>query len=324
MTGIVIRVRIVVAGGTGFIGRALTHALLARGDRVEVLTRGPGGLLNHACRECGAGGRLDFVNWTPDRPGPWMDRIDGADAVVTLAGSRGDDRLTDERKESLMASRSRSTKLLAQAIDRAQAKPKVFVSASAVGVYGSQTGAAEISEDAVPGCDFLAKLAVEWEDATKGANVRTCHARLGMVLGRGGGLFAGMAPFFKAYLGGPVGNGDQFVSWVHLRDVVRAVEAMIDRQDLHGAYNVVAPEPVSMNELAAAFGEALQRPAYFRVPAFAVKLAMGAEAAQAAQGNPRALPTRLTDAGFAFVFPDVRSALVDLATSPRNRPLAAS
>jgi len=324
-TGIVRNVRIVVAGGTGFVGRALTHALLARGDRVVILTRGPGGLLAHACRECGAGGRLELINWTPERPGPWMDHIDGADVVVTLAGAGvSDERWTDDRKELLKSSRLLSTKLIAEAIDRAKVRPKAFIAASAVGVYGMRTGDAPIIESALPGCDFLAKLAVEWEAAAKGAGVRTCHARLGLVLGRGGGLFARLSPFFKAYMGGPLGDPAQFVSWVHLRDVVRAIEAMIDRPDLSGAFNVVSPEPVSMNELAAAFGEAFQRPAFFRVPAFAMKLAMGTEAAEAAFGGQRALPKRLTDAGFAFVFPDVRSALVDLVTSPKSRPIVAS
>ena len=307
------------------MGRALTHALLARGDRVEILTRGPGGLLAHACRECGAGGRLEFLNWTPDRPGRWMEHIDGADAVVTLAGAGvADERWTEDRKELIKSSRLLSTKLIAEAIDRAKVKPKAFVAASAVGVYGMRAGDAPVVETDLPGCDFLAKLAVEWEAAAKGAGVRTCHARLGLVLGRGGGLFARLSPFFKAFLGGPVGDPAQFVSWVHLRDVVRALEAMIDRPDLAGAFNVVSPEPVSMNELAHAFGEAFQRPAFFGVPSFALKLSMGAEASEAAFSGQRALPKRLTDAGFAFVFPDVRSALVDLVTSPKYRPIVAS
>jgi hypothetical protein len=325
LAGIGMSVRIVVAGGSGFVGRALTHALLARGDRVQILTRGPGGFLTHHCRECGPGGRLEFLNWTPDRPGPWMEHIEGADAVVSLAGAAlADARFTEERKEVLKTSRLTSTKMLVQAIAQAKDKPKAFVAASAVKVYGMKTGDAPVSEAEPLGCDFLAKLAVECENAAMEAGVRTCHARLGLVLGRGGGFFARLAPLFKMFMGGPVGAGTQFVPWVHLRDVVRALEAMIDRTDLVGAYNVVSPEPVSMNELAAAFGEAFQRPVMFRLPSFAVKLAMSGETADAALLGQRALPTRLTDAGFAFVFPDVRSALDDLVSSPHSRPLAAS
>lgn len=314
-----------VAGGTGFVGRALTHALLARGERVQILTRGPAGLVSHSCRECGAGGRLELVHWTPDRPGAWTSAVEGADAVVNLAGAGvAEERWTSDRRDDLRESRLVSTRLLAEAIARAEQKPRVFVSASAVTYYGRHTGDRLLGDDEPPGSDFLAQLAVDWEAAAAGSGVRTCHARLGLVLGRGGGLYEWLASLFKAYMGGPLGDGAQYVSWVHLRDAVRALEAMIDRPDLAGAYNVVSPEPVSMAELAAACGEAFGRPALFRMPWFALKLALGAGAVEARLAGQRAVPKRLVDAGFAFVFPDVRSALVDLVQSPRSRPLVAS
>jgi uncharacterized protein (TIGR01777 family) len=314
-------VRIVVSGGTGFIGRALCHALVARGDRAVILTRGPARDLSHACRDCGAGGKVEFATWTPERAGPWTSVVDGADAVIHLAGAGiADERWTDERKALLRSSRIESTRLLAEAIASAKKKPSVFVSVSGVGHYGMKTGDRVLDEDAPGGDDFLATLTTEWEaaaSAARDAGVRTCHPRFGLVLGRGGGLFGKLAPIFRAFVGGPIGDGEQYVPWVHLRDAVRAVEALVDRPELAGAYNVVAPEPVTMNTFAVALGEALHRPAVMRVPAFAVKLAMGAEAAESVLTGQRAAPKRLVEAGFAFVFPDLRSALADLAADPR-------
>ncbi|MBX3215161.1 MAG: TIGR01777 family oxidoreductase [Labilithrix sp.] len=308
-----------MSGGTGFVGRALGHALVGRGDRAVVLTRGPARDMSHACSECGAGGEVEFATWTPERAGAWMDVVDGADAVVHLAGaSVADERWTDERKRLLRSSRIASTELLAEAIAKAEKKPSVFISVSGVGHYGMKTGDAVVTEETPPGDDFLAVLARDWEAAAKAAadaGVRVVHPRFGLVLGRGGGVYGKLAPIFKAFVGGPVGDGKQYMPWVHLRDVVRALEAMIERSDLSGAYNVTAPEPVTMNTFAEELGASLNRPSLMRVPPFAVKLAMGAEAAQAVLTGQRAVPKRLVEAGFAFVFPDLRSALADLASA---------
>jgi uncharacterized protein (TIGR01777 family) len=314
-------VRIVVSGGTGFVGRALCHAIVARGDLAVVLTRGPSRDVCHACSECGAGGKVVLETWTPEGPGAWMDVVDGADAVVHLAGaSIADERWTDERKRQLRSSRVESTKLLAQAIAKAKKKPSVLVSVSGVGHYGMKAGDRVLTEADPPGDDFLARLTCEWEsaaDPAREAGVRVVHPRFGLVLGHGGGVYGKLAPLFRSFVGGPVGDGKQYVPWVHIRDTVRAIEAMIVRSDLEGAYNVTAPEPVTMNEFAETLGASLNRPSLMRVPAFAVKMAMGAEAAEAVLTGQRAIPKRLVDAGFAFVFPDLASALADLAVDNR-------
>jgi uncharacterized protein (TIGR01777 family) len=314
-------VRVVVSGGTGFVGRALGHALVGSGDEVVILTRGAARDLSHACAECGAGGKVTFVTWTPEKAGPWMDVVEGTDAVVHLAGAGvADERWTDERKKVLRSSRVESTKLLAEAIAKAKKKPSVFVSVSGIGHYGMKTGDKVVTEEDPVGDDFLAQLTQEWEDSAKAATeagVRVVHPRLGLVLGRGGGVYARLAPLFKSFVGGPVGGGKQYVPWVHIRDVVRALEAMIQRRDLEGAYNVTAPEPVTMDAFASALGASLNRPSFMRVPAFTVKIVMGAEAAEAVLTGQRAIPKRLVDAGFAFVFPDLRSALADLASDIR-------
>ncbi len=319
--------RIVVSGGTGFVGRALCHALVARGDHAVVLTRGPARDIPHACSECGAGGTVVLATWTPERAGPWMQIVDGADAVVHLAGaSVADERWTDERKQVIRSSRIESTKLLAEAIANAAKKPSVFISASAVGHYGMNAGDRILTEEDPPGDDFLALLTKDWEAAAsraRDAGVRVVHPRLGLVLGRRGGIYGKLAPLFKSFVGGPIGDGKQYLAWVHVRDTVRAIEAMLDRKDFEGAYNVTAPEPVTMNDFAEELGKSLNRPSAMRVPAFAVKMAMGAEAAEAVLTGQRAIPKRLVDAGFAFVFPDIRSALADLASDARTAAVSA-
>lgn len=296
--------RIVVSGGTGFIGSALVQALTARGDEVIVLTR-------RASKKPEQGG-VELVHWSPEERGEWQRTIDGADAVVHLAGaSIAEGRWTEQRKAVLVSSRVRSTELVADAIAKAASKPRVFVSGSAVGFYGTATGDRVLEESSPPGDDFLARLVRDWEAAAAGAGVRTVLPRLGVVLGRDGGAFARLLPMFRAFLGGPVGSGEQYMPWIHLRDVVRAIEHAIAHDRLEGPVNVTAPDPVTMNVFAATLGKVLGRPAALRVPAFAVKLAMG-EAASVVLTGQRAVPTKLVESGFAFVFPELASALADL------------
>lgn len=308
--------RIVISGGTGLIGKALSHALFGRGDQLVVLTRSARSPLEHKCAEC-AGGRLEFVQWTPQQAGDWMKVVDGADALIHLAGANvADERWTPERKRELRDSRVISTSLLAEAVAKATKKPSVFISASGVGHYGMKEGDKILDETAPVGDDFLAILTQDWEGATKAASdagVRVCLARIGLVLGRGGGVYDRLEKIFRAFLGGPVGSGHQYMPWIHLRDVVRAIITMIDRPELSGAFNVASPEPVTMDEFARVMGSALHRPSLFRVPAFAVKMVMGQEAADCVLTGQRAVPKRLVEAGFDFVFPDLRSALADLA-----------
>lgn len=306
--------RVVVSGGTGFIGRALVHALMARGDDVVVLTRGQPRSFSHACGECGRGAKAELVAWTPQEAGPWQRVVDGADAVVNLVGRKIAGRWTRSAKEEIRTSRIEPTSLLARAIADAKSRPRVFVSISAAGYYGTKTGDRILTEDDPPGDDFLASICRAWEEATapaRDAGVRVVVPRMGLVLGRRGGLLAELVPMFRGFVGGPIGDGRQYVPWVHIRDAVRAIEAMMLRDDMQGAYNTTAPEPVTMNDFARALGAALGRPAAFRVPAFAVRAAFG-EASEAMLTGQRLVPKRLVDASFAFVFPDLGSALADL------------
>jgi uncharacterized protein (TIGR01777 family) len=316
-------VRVVVTGGTGFIGRALVTSLCERGDDVVVLTRAAlgtpravGGLgpRSHCCR---GAGKTELVPWTPDQRGDWGRVMDGADAVVNLAGAGiMDARWSHERKAELRDSRVRSTELVAEAIAAAAKKPRVLVSGSAVGYYGARTGDRVLTEAEPAGDDFLATLVRDWETAAAtavAAGVRVCHPRTGIVLGRGGGMLAKMLPLFRAFMGGPIGDGTQYLPWIHAVDAVRAIEHAIERDDVAGGFNLTAPEPVTMNDFALALGRALDRPASVRVPAAAVRLALG-EAAEMVLTGQRAVPKRLVDGGFAFVFPELTSALADLVS----------
>jgi uncharacterized protein (TIGR01777 family) len=313
--------KVVVSGGTGFIGRALVMTLCERGDDVVVLSRGRGAegpcALGARPTCCRGAGKVDLATWTPEKAGAWSKIVDGADAVVHLAGAGVlDESWTPERKEVLRSSRIRSTELLAEAIARAERKPRAFVSGSAVGYYGTHADARILDEGAPAGDDFLARLVIDWEAAAapaREAGVRVSHPRIGLVLGRSGCMLEKMLPAFKAFVGGPVGTGAQYMGWIHLVDTVRALEHALGT-DLSGPFNVTAPEPVTMKVFARELGEAMGRPSYFRVPPFAVKLALGSRS-EAVLSGQRAVPKRLVDSGFDFVFPDLPSALADIVTT---------
>ncbi|MBS2017218.1 MAG: TIGR01777 family oxidoreductase [Deltaproteobacteria bacterium] len=298
--------KVLVTGGTGFIGRALVKSLVERKDEVLVLSRGA------PKKE----GQVEHATWTPEERGDWMKLVESVDAIVHLAGAGVlDERWTPARKEVLRSSRIVSTSLLAEAIANAPRKPRVFVSGSAVGYYGIRAGDRVLDESSPAGDDFLARLVVEWEAAaapSRDVGVRTCMPRIGLVVGRGGGFLERMLPAFKAFCGGPIGDGFQYLAWIHVVDTVRALEhALDDASKLDGPFNVTAPEPITMNAFSRALGKALGRPSLFRVPSAMVKLAIG-EGSEAVLTGQRAVPRRLVEGGFDFVFPDVESALADV------------
>ena len=298
---------VVVTGGTGFVGSELVRQLLARGDRVTVLTRG---------QNAGAPGAT-AQTWNPLEAGPWMKSIDGADAIVHLAGKNlFDSRWSDAHLAECMASRVRPTELLVEAIGAAGAKPKVFVSCSAVGIYGMKRGAEVVDETSPPGSpvdDPLVQICLAWEAAAAPARavVRLAIPRMGIVLGKGEGVLGKLEAPFRAFVGGPLGNGEQYVPWIHVRDSARALLHAIDTESVQGAFNVCAPTAVTMNQLTAAMGKVLGRPSVFRVPAPILKLVLG-RAAEAVLTGQRAVPRVLESAGFAFAFSDLEAALHDI------------
>jgi hypothetical protein len=241
--------------------------------------------------------------------GPWS--VEGADAVVNLAGaSVAGKRWSPDYKQEIETSRLRSTRALVEAIASAQRRPRVLVNASAVGYYGGR-GDEILDEAAGPGADFLARVCEQWEAEARRAPVRSVQVRTGIVLSPTGGALGSMLPPFKAFVGGPVGNGRQWFPWIHLADEVAGILWCIDRDSLSGPVNFAAPGIVTMAEFAKALGRALHRPSWAPVPAAALKILLGEFASALLEGQ-RAVPRKLLESGFQFRFTDADAALRDI------------
>jgi uncharacterized protein (TIGR01777 family) len=296
--------RVIVTGGTGFIGERLVKKLAERGDHVTVLSR-----------RAGKSEHATHVVWTPTEAGAWLSEIEGADAIVHLAGAGIlDKRWNEEHLRICRESRVVPTGLIAEKL-RERSGASIFVSASAVGYYGYRRDDAPCEESAPPGDDVIAQLCAEWEAACAPAEsaggVRVVRARIGIVLGLEGGALAQMLPLFRLGLGGPLGSGTQMLAWIHVDDAVDALVFALDTPALVGPVNVTAPEPVTMGVFAKELGGAVSRPAFLRVPEFAMRVAMGQSADVVLTGQ-NARPTKLLDAGFAFRHPELPAALRDV------------
>ncbi|APR87655.1 Cell division inhibitor [Minicystis rosea] len=300
--------KVVITGGTGFVGRKLVEELGRRGDRVVVLTRDAG----RAQAKLPSGARA--VTWTPEAEGPWMDELASADAVVHLAGEPVAQRWTEEARRRIVASRVDSTRLLVETIGRGARKPSVLVSASAIGFYGARPPNEDLDEQSAPGEGFLADVVQRWEAEARAVTqhgVRSVQLRIGVVLGEGGGAVEKMILPFKLFAGGHIGDGKQAMSWVHRDDVVGLALLAIDDVRVEGPINVVAPNPVSGAEMAKAIGRVLKRPAWLPAPSFAVKMAMG-DAASVVLTGQRVLPKRALELGYAFRHGEIVPALASI------------
>lgn len=297
--GMISGMRIFMTGATGFIGKALAARLASRGDQVVAWVRDA----DRAKRV------LDGAELLPiDR-----DPVDAlGDAVINLAGEPVLGRWTEAKKQSLWASRVALTERLVDAIGRANAKPKVLISASAVGYYGDRKDE-RLTESSPPGSDFLANLCVDWERAARRAEnhgLRVALIRIGVVLGKGGALEK-MLPAFKAGAGGKIGSGEQYMPWIHLEDLVSLFVKAIDDPSYSGPINGTAPNPVKNKEFTRVLTEVLHRPAIVSVPSFVLKLMFGEGSSIMTEGQ-RAVPERATELGFAHRFSDLREALRDV------------
>jgi hypothetical protein len=299
--------KIVIAGGTGFLGRPLTAALLREGHEVAVLTRSAG--------RSPAGARA--VTWTPNgETGPWASAIDGAGAVVNLAGESISKRWTAAQKQRIVDSRLHATRSLVVAINGATRAPAVFVSGSAVGYYGPR-GDEPATETTPPGTDFLAQVCRQWEQEAlraESGQTRVVCIRTGVVLARDGGALPQMLPPFWFGAGGPVGSGRQFWPWIHRDDWIALVQWAIATPAASGAVNVTAPHPATSKEFARALGRAMHRPAVMPAPAFALRLLLGEMADALLLSGQNAVPEKAQRAGFAFRYPKIDAALASLFT----------
>ncbi|WP_329017699.1 TIGR01777 family oxidoreductase [Streptomyces sp. NBC_00690] len=290
--------RIAVTGSSGLIGGALVRSLRADGHEVVRVVRRPSRSGNE-------------VEWQPNRQYVDVAGLVGCEAVVNLAGAGiGDHRWTDAYRKEIRDSRVLGTAALAEAVASLDTPPRVLLNGSAVGYYGD-TGDRAVDENAPPGDGFLPEVCVEWEEAAapaQEAGVRTAFARTGLVVAREGGAWARMFPLFKAGLGGRLGDGRQYWSFISLHDEVAALRHILDTDALSGPVNCTAPDPLTNREITAAMGRVLHRPTLFAVPAVALKVVLG-DMAGDVLGSQRAVPAKLLDSGFSFAFPGIDAAI---------------
>src|SRR5213596_3670673 len=284
--------KIAVSGATGLIGTALRTALEQRGDDVVPLVR----------RQPQPGEHV--VAWDPGRGTIDRAGLEGMDAVIHLAGENVFGRWTAAKKQRIRESRVAGTKLMSETLASLQRRPATLLAASAIGYYGNR-GAESLTEASAPGDDFLAQVSRDWEAASR-------------VAARAGGALAMMLPPFRLGLGGWVGSGNQYVSWIALDDIIKAMQHVLDRRDLTGPVNLTAPAPVTNRELAKTLGKVLRRPVLVGVPGFALSLALGSEGADMLQSGQRVLPERLTASEFRFSFTALEPALRHLLAPPER------
>ena len=294
---------ILLTGGTGLIGRALCQRWLAEGHQLTVLSRRPQGVASLCGRA--VRGISQFSDYG-DEP---------LDAIVNLAGEPIADRpWSNKRKAQLWGSRITLTEQLLEWLEKRDQMPRVLLSGSAVGWYGDG-GERELTEDSPPVTDdFASQLCVAWEETAQRADalgIRVVLVRTGLVLARDGGFLKRLVPPFKLGLGGPLGNGRQWMPWVHLDDQIALIDFLLRRDDARGPYNACSPQPVRNRDFARSLGRALGRPAFMPAPAFVLRLLLG-ELSGLLLGRQRAVPARLRAAGFTFAFTDLDMALGDL------------
>jgi uncharacterized protein (TIGR01777 family) len=296
--------RVLVTGATGLIGSDLCDALLARGDEVVGLTRDPD-------RARSTNPTVTWHAWRPTAEAPPPAALYGIDGVVNLIGEEINQRLTDEAKVRIRESRILGTRNLLQGIEASPTEPSVFVGQSAIGYYGDR-GAQVVDEESGPGEGFAAEVPTDWEAAERQAEGifdRVVIFRTGLVLSKNGGLLKQLLLPFKLGVGGPIAGGDQYMSWVHIEDVVGLFLWALDDHRVWGVINGTAPNPVTNRELSKALGRALHRPAFMPVPKFAVAALRGGELADTVAGGARVIPRRALDLGYEFRHPELDEAM---------------
>ena len=294
--------KILITGSHGLVGNALISEL--NKDKHEIVS-----LVRHA--SAGA----SEIEWHPNQGSIDSERVSGFDVVVHLAGeSIASGRWTDEKKRKIRESRVNGTTLLSQALARSTKPPAVFISASAIGYYGNR-GDELLDEKSAPGNDFLAEVCVAWERATGEAEargVRTVHTRFGIILDQEGGALAKMLTPFRMGVGGRIGDGKQWMSWIALADVIQGLKFVIEHTSITGPVNFVAPNPVTNSEFTKSLGEAVSRPTLFPMPSFAARLAFGEMADALLLSSAKVEPKRLQESGYRFEFENLRPALATI------------
>jgi uncharacterized protein (TIGR01777 family) len=298
--------KILITGGTGFIGSELVARFVRDGHQVTILTRSPKGF---------PGLRLGvaYLSGDPTQKGPWQEAVCQYDVIVNLAGASIFHRWTKKHKKAIRESRVRTTRHVVESIHAHSRNKVTLFSSSAVGYYGFR-GDEELFEDSSPGDDFLARTCGEWEKEARKASekgARVVITRLGIVLGERGGALGQMIPLFRKYIGGPIGNGRQWFSWIHIKDLTEAFIFLMAHPEVTGPVNFCSPHPLRNRDLAKSLGKALHRPSFIPAPAFFVKLALGEFGSVVLKGQ-RVIPRRLLEQGFVFQYGDMGKALQDI------------
>ncbi len=303
--------KVAVTGATGFVGSRLVQRLQDEGHQIKVLARNP-----ERARKVfpqSAFPKVEVVGYTPQQSGNWQAEISGCDGVINLAGEPISERWTPERKREIMNSRVVGTEKLVEAISKAEVKPKVLVSASAIGFYGTSE-TAEFYETSEPiKQDFLAQVCQAWEasaDKVTAYDTRLVTIRIGIVLGMGGAIAKMLTPF-RLYAGGPIGSGKQWFSWIHRDDLVSLFIKGLTDEAMNGVYNGTAPHPVRMLELCDTLGKVMNRPSWLPVPDFVIETLLGDGAIVVLEGQ-KVLPERTQSTGFSYAYPKVEPALREI------------
>lgn len=284
--------KILITGSSGLVGTALSHFLPTHGHAITKLKRGP--------------------EWNPEKNLLNAQVLESQDVIIHLSGEGiASGRWTAEKKREILESRTHSTRLLVSKLNEVTTKPKLFICASAIGIYGD-AGDTEVIELSPPGTGFLADVTKAWEDEALKAEslgIRTVLARFGIILSSKGGALGKMLPAFLFGAGGPLGSGNQYMSWISLHDVSRALGHIVDHEELSGPVNIVSPNPCTSNDFAKTLGHVLQRPAFLRIPELVLKMIFGEMAEETMLSSIRAVPQKLLSSGFQFQHAELEEAL---------------
>lgn len=299
---------VLLIGATGLIGRPLVLELVKNNFKIILLSRN----IEKAKKIFPVD--IELSEWDYLSTEKLISFVERAEAIINLAGANiGDNKWTKGFKEIIYSSRINTTKAIVNAISLSDKKPKVFLSASAIGIYGNRNDE-ELNEDSAIGNDFLAKVCSDWENAAIQAeqfSVRVVLLRTGIVLDNKGGALKKMLLPFKLFVGGPIGNGKQWFSWIHIKDQIEAILFLLNNENISGAINLTSPSPVTMKQFARSLGRVLSRPSLFNVPEIVLKLILG-EGASAVTASQRVYPNKLINAGYKFYFENIDEALKDL------------
>ncbi len=301
--------KVAISGATGLIGTALRESLAGDGVQIVALSRKP---------SVSQGPALETISWDVENGRFDASRLGEVDAVVHLAGEPIAQRWNEARKKAIRDSRVQSTKLLVEGLKSLKRRPKVLISGSAIGFYGDR-GDETLVESSPPGTGFLPETCQAWEQAAMeamGLGIRTAVLRTGIVLSTRGGALKKMLPPFRLGVGGPVGNGKQWMSWIHIEDIVGAIRHALAKDEVMAAVNGTAPDPATNAEFTRALGRALSRPAFLPAPAFGLKIVFG-EMASLLLESQKVLPKKLLDSGYRFRFPELSGALSDVLARKR-------